>query len=146
MEQYSLLRVSVGDHDKQRVGRRVVFFGQIGIFLMSGLSLVYAGIKGSLILKSILQGTWSDVDQRLQMHMTYKVLCIVSIVFPGTEVIFGIISVWCIGRMIRLKRLRLLVNMEEDDNQKLLKKKADVKRILLLAKPVSMCRTICFVY
>lgn len=40
MEQYSLLRVSVGDHDKQRVGRRVVFFGQIGIFLMSGLSQV----------------------------------------------------------------------------------------------------------
>lgn len=136
LERYSLLRVSVGKHDKQRVGTRVVIFCLFLILLVSGLSILYAIVKGSLILKSILQGTWNNVDVELQMHVTYKVLCIVSIVFPMVEIILGILSLWCIQRMIRIKKLHLLVNMEEDDNQKPKKNKANIKRIILLAKAV----------
>lgn len=55
LEQYRLLKVSVGDHNKQRVGNRMVIFCQLGIFLTSGLSLVYAVLKGSLILQSIVK-------------------------------------------------------------------------------------------
>ena len=135
LEQYSLRKVSIGDHEKQRTGSIVVMCCQLTILLVSGLSFVYATVKGSLILKSILQGTWNDVDKELQMHITYKVLSIVSIVFPALEVVFCIVSSWCVRRMIRVKRLRLLVNLDSDDEQKP-KKKADIRRILLLAKPV----------
>lgn len=136
LEHFSLLKVSIGEHDKQRVGCRIVFFCHLGIFSATLVSLLYSIVKGSFILKSILQGTWNDIDQEHHMHITYKVLCIISIVFPAIEFIFSTISSWCIRRMIRVKRLRLLVNLNEDDNGKPRKKKADLKRIFLLAKPV----------
>lgn len=140
LEHYSLLKSS-RDYDKQKVGNQVVIFCQVGIFILSASSVMYGSIKGALILKSVLQGTWNNVEQQLHMHITYKVLCIASIVFPGIELVFGIVSSWCIRRMIRVKRLHLIVNMEEDDNLTQVKKKADIKRIILLAKPVgSVCK------
>lgn len=138
LEQYSVLRASVGDYDRQRLGNRVVSFCQLWIFLFSLLSLFYAVIKGSLILKSIVQGTWNEADQEPHMHITYEVLCVVAIVFPGVEVILSVISSWCIRRMIRVRRVRLLVNLDDDDDHKPVKKKADIKRIVLLAKPVRL--------
>lgn len=141
LEKYTLLKVSVGEHDQQVVGCRMIILSQLLIFLVSGTSLVYATVKGSLILKSVLQGTWSGSDQELDMHITYKVLCIVSIVFPIIEISFCVISSWCLGRMIHTKRLRLLVNLEEDDDKQVAAtQKADLKRIILLAKPVSILK------
>lgn len=137
LEQYSLLKASVGEDNGQRLGNRVLIFCQLGILLISGLSFTYAGVKGSLILKGIVQGTWNKVGEQLHMHITYEVLCIVSIVFPGVEVILGYVSSWCLRRMIKRKRLRMLVNLDEEDRQTQVKKKADIKRIILLAKPVS---------
>ena len=135
LEKYSLLKVSES-HDKQLANTRMVIVCQLSILLMSGLSLLYASVKGGLILKSIIQGKWNDIDPELRMHITYKALCIASIVFPAIEVVLGIISSWCLRRMIRVKRLHLLVNLQDED-QKTEKKKADIKRIFLLAKPVS---------
>lgn len=137
LEHFSLFKVSIGEHDKQRVGHRAVIFCQVGLFLVTLASFAYSTVKGAFILKSILDGTWNDVEKELYMHMTYKVLCIVSIVFPAIEIVFAAVSSCCLRRMIHVKRLRLLVNLDEDENQKPVKKKADIKRIFLLAKPVS---------
>lgn len=137
LEHYSLLKVSVGEHDKQRISSRVAIFCQLVIYIVSGVSLLYSVVKGSLILRSMVQGTWNDIDKNLSMHITYKVLCVVSIAFPAIEIIFCILSSCCLRRMIRRNKLRLLVNLDEIDNEKPIKKKADIKRIVLLAKPVS---------
>lgn len=137
LEQYILLQPS-GDSNQKIFHNQIVVLCQVGILLISGSSVIYGGIKGALILKSLLQGTWNNIDQPLHMHLTYKVLCVTSIVLPGIEVFFGIVSSWSIKRMLRVKRLRLIVNMEEDDSRKQAKNKADIKRIFLLAKPVSI--------
>lgn len=135
LEQYSFLKSS-RDHDKQKVSNQVMIFCQVGILFWSASSVMYGSIKGALILRNVLQGSWNNVEQEVHMHLTYEVLCIASIAFPGIELVFGIVSSWCIRRMIRVKQLHLIVNMEEDDNQTPVKKKADIKRIILLAKPV----------
>jgi cytochrome bd-type quinol oxidase subunit 1 len=133
LEHYSLLKVSVLEHDKQRRSYGVVVFCQLGMFTVSGGSFVYSVVKGSLILKHILQGSRSS---ELDMHVTYKILSIVSIVFPAMELIFCVISLYCIRRMIRHKKLRLLVNLDNGDYKTVAKKRPDIKRVLLLAKPV----------
>ena len=136
LEQYILLESS-GNYDQQKFCHQVVVC-QVGIFLVSASSVLYGSIKGALVLRSVLQGTWNDADQELRMHLTYKVLSVTSVVFPGVEVFFGIVSSWWIKRMVHVERLRLIVNTEEDDNGKQVKKKADIMRIFLLAKPVSI--------
>lgn len=136
LEHFSLSKASAGDHDKQRVSNRAVIVCQLGLFLVILTSLAYSIVKGAFILKSILDSTWSDVDKELYMHITYKVLCIISIVFPAIEMVFAVVSSCCLRRMIRVRRLRLLVNLDENDNEKPVKKNANIKRIFLLAKPV----------
>ena len=135
LEHFSLLKVAVGDLDKQRVSSRGVFLCKLVLFVVPVMSFTYSVVKGSFILKSVLEGTWNDIGMELYMHITYKILCIVSIVFPVMELTFAAVSTCCLDRMIRRRRLRLLVNLDEDDNQKP-KKKADIKRLFLLAKPV----------
>ena len=139
LEQYSLLKVSVTDHDRQRHSYRVVVLCQVVMFAVSGGSLVYSVVKGSLILERILRGTWNDDNPELDMHITYKILTIVAIAFPAMEIIFCMISSFCVRRMIRHRRIRLLVNLDDGDGEEVVKKKkkrADIRRILLLAKPV----------
>lgn len=134
LEYFSLLKVSA---DRRLTGHRAVIVCQLGLFLVTFGSFAYSVVKGAFILKSILDGTWNDVNRELYMHITYKVLCIVSIVFPAIELVFAAVSSCCLRRMIRVKRLRLLVNLDEGEDQKPPKKKADLKRIFLLAKHVS---------
>ncbi len=135
LEQSSLLRVSVGEHDRQRSSTRMLKLCQAMIVLVAGISAAYAIIKGSFIIKDIVRGTWSDKATGLTMHITYKILCVIAVVFPLLEMLFCALSSWCLGRMIRVNRIRLLVNFEEGD-EKPVKKRADIKRIALLAKPV----------
>lgn len=137
LEYYSLLQVSVGQHDLQRSSNRMARLCQILIFIVSGVSMIYAVVKGALIIQSIVRGTWNNVDQETTMHTTYKVLCIVAVIFPAIEILFCLLSSWCLRRMIHTRRLRLLVNLEGGD-EKPIKKKPDIKRILLLAKPVNI--------
>lgn len=137
LEWFSLLRVSLGQHDKQRSSNRIVKFLLAIIFMVCGTSLLYAIVKGALIVRSIVQGDWNE-ERDIAMHITYKVLCIVAVIFPVIEFFFGMSSSWFLEGMIRAKKLRLLVNINgdvTDDEQP--KKKVNIKRILLLAVPVS---------
>ena len=112
---------------------------QVAILLCSGVSLVHAVVKGEMIIHSIIKGTWADVSKETEMHITYKILSITAVVFPLVEFGLGVVGLWFVRRMIRVQKLRLLVNLEEGDENKPAspKKKANIKRIILTAKPVS---------
>lgn len=130
LEHFCLKKTSIGRSEKQLNSNRLSIFFQAAILVTAGLSLAYSVVKGSLLIKRICN------HEVVKMHITYKILCVLSVAFSIVELLFGIISSWCLQRMIRAKGLRLLVNLDLDD-EKPLKKKADLKRIMLLAKPVS---------
>ena len=88
LEQYSLLKVSVRQHDAIKGSNRMVKFCHVTILVVSGISAVYAVVKGSWIIRSILRKSWNSTDQEINMHISYKVLCIVSVIFPLCEIIF----------------------------------------------------------
>ena len=82
------------------------------------------------------------------MHVTYRILCVAALAFPLLEIGVGVASWFFVGRTVRLQRLQLLINAEEGEEDeedededegkaKKKKKKADLRRLFLLAKPVS---------
>ena len=140
LEHNSILSVSVKHDDSRKsLTQRFAMLCQAVILLCSGVSLIYAVVKGGMIIHSIIKGTWTDVSKETEMHITYKILCIIAVVFPLMEFGLGLVGLWFVRRMIRVQKLRLLVNLEEGDENKAAppKKKANIKRIILTAKPVS---------
>ena len=113
-----------------------------GILLICcGVSLVYAVVKGGFIIHSIVLGTWSDVSIEIEMHITYKILCITAVAFPLLEFGLGLVSLWFVRKFIYVRKLQLLVNLEvdgDDVSRPAPRKKVDIKRIILTAKPVSI--------
>ena len=140
LEHNSILSVSVKHDDSRKsLTQKFAILCQVVILLCSSVSLVYAVVKGGMIIHSIIKGTWTDVSKETEMHITYKILCITAVVFPLLEFGLGLVGLWFVRRMIRVQKLRLLVNLEEGDENKPAspKKKANIKRIILTAKPVS---------
>ena len=131
LEQFIIMRRSVRSPEKQTKNSSLSIICQGAILVVSAASIVYSIVKGGFLIKMIVK------DQSIEMHITYKVLCIASVVFSLVELFFGIISSWCIRRMVRANGLRLLINLDLDD-EKPVKKKADLMRLALLAKPVSV--------
>ena len=79
------------------------------------------------------------------MHVTYKILCIVAIVFPLVELLLGAASFYYMRRL-RTQQVMLIVNeMEEQEESAVTDaekskrsfRAANMKRLLLMAKPVS---------
>lgn len=138
------LTTSSKNGDRKSSTDRFVLMCQLstGILLIfSGVSLIYAVVKGGIIIHSIVNGTWGDVSKEIEMHITYKILCITAVAFPLLEFALGLIGLWFVRKFIRVQRLRLLVNLEGDgdvESQPEPRKKADIKRIILTAKPVSV--------
>ena len=67
-----------------------------------------------------------------------------SVAFSLVELIFGCVSLLYIRKMVQERGLRLLIN-QDLDNDRPVKKKADLRRLILLAKPVSenfMCNNL----
>lgn len=129
LEQFIITRNSTRLQGKQTKNTRLSMICQALIIMVSCASLVYSVVKGGLLVKKIME------HESIEMHITYKVLCIVSVVFSLMEVFFGVVSSWCIRIMVRERGLRLLINLDLDDEQPV-KKKADLKRLVVLARPV----------
>ena len=96
---------------------------------LSLMSLAYALTKGTLILLK---------DSETSLHITYKILCIVGVVSPTLEIILGLASFYFMRRLIHVSRLRLILDENESESgEPKKKKKADLKRLIKLAVPVS---------
>lgn len=139
LETISIQYLSVKDYHKTSFTTQLAILCQIVILLFSGTSLIYAFVKGGMIIYSIVKGTWNDVSKEITMHITYKILCITAAIFPVLELVLGIINLWFVRTMIRFQKLRLIVNHDgdEEDQKPAPQRKASIKRIVLTAKPVS---------
>jgi hypothetical protein len=97
-------------------------------------SLAFSVVKGGLILNSILND-----KQYERMHATYNALVISSVCF---SILQSLLSLFSGNAMRRLKIMRILhrfndKGQEVDKEGKPIKKKVDIKRLVMLAKPVS---------
>lgn len=144
LERYSLLAVSARGRRKRSSALKLSRIYRAGLFLATTVSIVYIFIKGSVIIHQIANGSWDSVDVDTRMHTTYKILCVVSLVFPLCEIAVGVASWYFLRRLVHVRRVQLLINAEEGEeeeeeegDEKKKKKRADLKRLFLLAKPVS---------
>ena len=138
LEHYTLLAVSVNSEERQKSNRTLAVVCRGGILLLSAASFAYAIVKGGLVIYQIVNGTWNtDADPEINMHITYKILCVVAVVFPAVEFGLGVASWWFLRRMMRIHRLRMILSGEgnaEDSSKP--RRKADLRRLAVLAKPV----------
>ena len=142
LEHHSLMQASVTNERRQKSSRMLSILCLFVIFLISFMSLIYAIVKGGLILHQIVNKNWNvPSNPELNMSITYKILCIVAIVFPALEIVFGASSWYFLRRMIRIQQLRLIINQQDGEEKP--KKKADLKRLALLAKPVRLHACLC---
>ncbi len=147
LEHFSLVEVSVRNEDRLITSRRIALLCRVSLFLISSVSLLYAAVKGAVILHEVLSDSWIS---EAGMHVTYEVLCITSVVFPVAEVGIGVASWWYIRRLTLVSQLQVIINEGSGEREKgeTLRKKADLKRLVLLAKPVSsqICMHVHVVY
>lgn len=138
LEHYSLMQVSVTTRKRQKSSRVLVIFCRFTILLLSSITLIYAVVKGGLILQQIISKNWNNSSNpELNMSMTYKILCIAAIVFPALEFVLGVASWYFLRRMIRVQQLRLIINQQEGEEEEgKPRRKVDLRRLILLAKPV----------
>lgn len=152
LEKYSIQALSV---TSKNANKSMAFYCQAGILIVSFVSLVYATVKGILILVQVTDGDWNkDVDPELHMSIPYIILCVIGVLFPALDLGVGVVSWWCVNRMLRVRKIRLIINETEDagDSEASPKDNASLRRIFLLAKPVSVtdiqavcCRVTCIV-
>ena len=142
LETFSVRALSVSKQTDKKSSRHTALFCQAVMLIVSFVSLVYAIVKGILILVEITDGQWNkDVDPELHMSIPYMILCILAIIFPALDICVGLVSLWCVNRMFRVQKIRLIINETEDgegNSDTSPKQNASLKRIFLLAKPVSL--------
>lgn len=143
LERYSLLAVTSRGKWRHSSALRYSRLCRTGVFIAAAVSIAYVVVKGSFISYQIAQGGWDSVNAEIRMHVTYRILCVIAVVFPVLEIAVGVASWYFLRRLVHVHRVRLLINAEEgeeeddDDEEEGKKKKADLKRLILLAKPVS---------
>ncbi|XP_071502591.1 uncharacterized protein [Diadema antillarum] len=96
--------------------------------VFSLLGLAYSATKGGLVLNAILNFT-----DYTPMHITYNVLVIASVVFTLVELIASLAAPHFMRRL-QLIRIEHQID-EEEEKEKAPKPKADLARVLALAKP-----------
>lgn len=124
LEYYTLAAVSTKFRSRQLTSRRLAHICRAVFLFVGVISLIYSLVKGVLIL---LKGSEAD------LHITYKILCVVGVVSPALEIILGLCSFYFMRRLIRVSRLRLILNENESVPTK---KNVDLKRLIKLARPV----------
>lgn len=105
----------------------------VAILFLSTVCLVYFVTKGSLILDDYLNNPSYE-----PMHVTYTVTCISTVVFAVIEMFLSVLSFMA---MRRLAVWRILHRYNEDgdevdDKGVVIPKKATLRRVIALAKPV----------
>lgn len=136
LEFYSLAEAAVRSSERQLTSRRLAFLCRVSLLLVSSLSALYAAVKGAVILREVVNHSWSGEGG---MHTTYKVLCVTAVVFPVVEVGIGVASWYYMRRLARVYQLQAVINEgtgERGGEEESPRKKADLKRLILLAKPV----------
>ncbi len=127
---------------QQKSSRQTAVFCLALMLLVVTATLIYALVKGVMVLVELLSGRWNNgIDPELRMSVPYIALSIVGIVFPAVDVVLSLVSWWCVKRMLRVKRIKLIINepvcQDDEISDEMAAQNASLKRIFLLAKPVS---------
>lgn len=133
LEHYTLVAASSKLEKKALSSRKLANFCHAFLLILSLVSFAYAVVKGSFILAHL-----SDVTS--QLHITYKILCVVAVVVPLLEVAISISSIyfmWRLTHVLKLRMTALTLNEVEGTDGEQKKSKANLRRIALLAVPVS---------
>ena len=142
LEHYSLLTVLARGRTKRNSALKFSRICRALVFLTAAVSIVYIAVKGSFIIDQIVNSNWDSANPEIRMSISYKILCIVALVFPLLEVAISVASWFFLGRLVHIQQVQLLINaeegeVEEEEEEGGKKKKVDLKRLVLLAKPVS---------
>lgn len=117
-----------------RLTQKIKIF-HVFVVLFSFLVFGFTVTKGGLVLNKILNDSSYS-----KMHAEYNALVISAVCFNFLELITSFLS---FGAMRRLKVIRILHRFndsgkEVDEDGKVIQKKASIKRLVILAKPVSI--------
>ena len=105
------------------------------LVLIVGIGFVcfsYGVVKIALIVKY-----WKDTS--VQLHVTYKILVLTSILFPLVEFVVGAVVWWLLNRVKRLLYLRAVVDGDSGTVSEKTQRtfgRAELKRLVALAQPV----------
>ena len=143
LERFSLRAVTARGGKRRSSALRYTRLCRASVFVAAGASIVYLAVKGSVIAHEVASGRWDSVNADVRMHVSYRILCVVALLFPLLEIGVGVASWYFLKRLVHVHGMRLLINAEEgdeeddeDDEKGMKKKKADLRRLFLLAKPV----------
>lgn len=128
IEYYTIAAFSTKLKEKQFSSHRFSRFIQFIYFIILFATWIYSVVKGILIL---LQGK----ETYNQLHITYKIICFVAVITPLLEIVVGLSGIYFLRRLIHVHKLRLILN--ETDAEDKSQRKADLMRIIKLARPVS---------
>ena len=138
LERAVISHVSLSAKTRKRTANNYSLPLQILILLLSFACLSYAAVKIGLVVHEWKEGR--------HMHVTYKVLCITAAVFPLVELMIGVASFYFMKRL-RTQQVMLIVNetegqeqdeMTDEQKSKSSFRAASLRRLLLMAKPVSI--------
>lgn len=130
--------LSTAAKSRRRAASNYNIMLHIFILLAAFACLCYAAVKGGLIIHDWREGK--------HMHVTYKALCIVAVIFPLVELVVGAASFYYM-RKLRTRQVMLIVNetegqeqdgMTDEEKSKASFRTANLRRLLLMAQPVSV--------
>ena len=111
------------------------------VIIVAIVSFGYGIAKGAFVIKF-----WPETSR--DMHIAYKVLCIVSVVLPLVEVVLCGVCWWLLRRIERVLHLQaLIINddatpAEQQTEMKRRFGRAELRRLLGMAQPVSVCLSV----
>ena len=128
LERLALAQVEEPYNGRLNRGKIVL---HLSIIMASLASLAYSLLKGGFIIYK---------ESYHEMHLTYKILCIGMPCFCAVELL---ISLFSFRAMRKLKIMRILhrinqYGQEVNEEGEAIKKKVNLKRLIALAKPVSI--------
>ena len=127
LEHYSLLAQSTSRDSVRASSNRLSNVCSF-VFLATSLStLCYAAVKVGLIASK-----WQTIKDDL--HITYKILCVVGVVTALINMGVWCVSVWYMRRLSMLLKLKYIL---EEEGRERPRPKANLKRLAMLAIPVS---------
>ena len=113
---------------------RCILACHLTVILVTISTLGYALVKGGMILDAYLNN-----ESFHHLHLTYNIACISCVAFGLLELILGLLSF----RAMRMLKVQRILNRKNaygqhlDEEGNVIKRKANIRRLLALAKPVS---------
>ena len=128
LEHYSLLAQSTTRNSIRTSSNKFANVCSFVFLFVSLSTLCYGAVKVGLIVSR-----WQDVKDDL--HITYKILCIMGVVTALVNMVIWCISLWYMRRLSVLLKLRYIL---KEDGEEKPRPKANLKRLAMLAVPVSI--------